>query len=259
MRGEVLGFLCQRATAQPDHHAEQGDAVNCVGSRSNWPNRRPVYREQASATRSHAGCPAHFVAELVRYQLEQREARWRLQFDFDHAAWPHLLAHRLGRTVLLTNRMDWTAEQVVAGYSGQQQIEQCVPRTQGRRLAGLGTDVSLDRQQDSRPCLLLHARNLAAAVHSQAGPAPSGRDCRWNNCSKNSARSSSSSCSIRPRATKVPIASPPCSPSRPSPQQASPKRSASINSVVPHVGNTRCGVATRSVRTRSSPLAVPSQ
>ncbi len=33
------------------------------------------------------------------------------------------MAQRLGRTVLLTNRMDWTAEQVVAGYSGQQQIE----------------------------------------------------------------------------------------------------------------------------------------
>ena len=26
-----------------------------------------------------------------------------------------------GRTVLLTNRMDWTGEQVVAGYAGQQQ------------------------------------------------------------------------------------------------------------------------------------------
>jgi transposase len=25
--------------------------------------------------------------------------------------------------VLLTNRMDWSAEQIVAGYSGQQQIE----------------------------------------------------------------------------------------------------------------------------------------
>lgn len=34
-----------------------------------------------------------------------------------------MLAHRLGRTVLLTNRLDWTAEQVVAGYSGQQHIE----------------------------------------------------------------------------------------------------------------------------------------
>jgi transposase len=34
-----------------------------------------------------------------------------------------LLAHRLGRTVLLTNRLDWTPERVVEGYSGQQQIE----------------------------------------------------------------------------------------------------------------------------------------
>ena len=64
-----------------------------------------------------------FVSELVRYQLEQRDGRWHLQFDLDHAAFEHLLAHRLGRTTLLTNRMDWTPEQVVAGYSGQQQIE----------------------------------------------------------------------------------------------------------------------------------------
>lgn len=64
-----------------------------------------------------------FVSELVRYQLERRDGRWHLQFDLDHAAFEHLLAHRLGRTTLLTNRMDWTAEQVVAGYSGQQQVE----------------------------------------------------------------------------------------------------------------------------------------
>ena len=64
-----------------------------------------------------------FVSELVRYQLEQHEGHWQLQFDFDHNALQHLLAHRLGRTVLLTNRLDWTAEQVVAGYSGQQHIE----------------------------------------------------------------------------------------------------------------------------------------
>ena len=64
-----------------------------------------------------------FVSDLVRYQLEQRDGRWHLQFDLHQAAFEHLLAHRLGRTTLLTNRMDWTAEQVVAGYSGQQQIE----------------------------------------------------------------------------------------------------------------------------------------
>src|SRR5208337_1002748 len=65
-----------------------------------------------------------FVRELIQYQLEQRDGRWHLQFDFDHQALEQLMAHRLGRTVLLTNRLDWTAEQVVAAYSGQEHIEQ---------------------------------------------------------------------------------------------------------------------------------------
>jgi transposase len=64
-----------------------------------------------------------FLEELVRYQLESRDGRWRLQFEFDTAAWQRLVDHRLGRTVLLTNHMDWTAEQVAMGYSGQQEIE----------------------------------------------------------------------------------------------------------------------------------------
>ena len=64
-----------------------------------------------------------FLAELIRYQLEFRDGQWRLQFDLDPAAFTKLIDHRLGRTVLLTNRLDWTAEQVVAGYAGQQQIE----------------------------------------------------------------------------------------------------------------------------------------
>jgi transposase len=66
---------------------------------------------------------APFLAELIRYQLQERDGRGQLQFDFDSAAFSQLLQQRLGRTVLLTNRMDWSAEQVVAGYSGQQQIE----------------------------------------------------------------------------------------------------------------------------------------
>jgi transposase len=64
-----------------------------------------------------------FLEELIRYQLESRDGQWRLQFDFDTAAWQRLVDQRLGRTVLLTNRMDWSAEQVAIGYSGQQEIE----------------------------------------------------------------------------------------------------------------------------------------
>jgi len=66
---------------------------------------------------------AQFLEELIRYQLESQDGRWKLQFDLDTAAWQRLVAHRFGRTVLLTNRMDWTAEQVALGYSGQQEIE----------------------------------------------------------------------------------------------------------------------------------------
>jgi transposase len=64
-----------------------------------------------------------YLEELIRYQIESQDGRWRLQFDFDPAAWQRLMDHRLGRTVLLTNRMDWTAEQVALGYSAQQDIE----------------------------------------------------------------------------------------------------------------------------------------
>jgi transposase len=66
---------------------------------------------------------APFLAELVRYQLEESAAGWHLQFDFDAQAFARLSAQRLGKTVLITNRMDWNAEQVVAAYAGQQSIE----------------------------------------------------------------------------------------------------------------------------------------
>jgi hypothetical protein len=65
-----------------------------------------------------------FVGELVSYRLEQRDGRWHLQFDFDHRALEQLMANRLGRTVLVTNHRDWTAEQIITAYSGQQHVEQ---------------------------------------------------------------------------------------------------------------------------------------
>lgn len=40
-----------------------------------------------------------FVGELVRYQLEQRDGRWHLQFDFDHQALEQL--HQIQKYTLL--------------------------------------------------------------------------------------------------------------------------------------------------------------
>ncbi len=66
---------------------------------------------------------AQFLDELIRYDLTQERGRWRLQFDVDSSAFNLLMTQRLGRTVLMTNRMDWTEQQVIDGYGGQQQVE----------------------------------------------------------------------------------------------------------------------------------------
>jgi len=81
------------------------------------------WKEEQIRNKIQRWLSGQFLADLVRYQIERRDDRWQLQFDFDSAAWLHLLNHRLGRTVLLSNRLHWSAEQVISGYSHQQQIE----------------------------------------------------------------------------------------------------------------------------------------
>ena len=67
---------------------------------------------------------AQFLDVLIRPTLTRTDGRWRLQFDVDTAAFHHLMTHRLGRTVLMTNRLTWSAEDVVAAYGAQQHVEQ---------------------------------------------------------------------------------------------------------------------------------------
>jgi transposase len=81
------------------------------------------FTEQGIRNRIGRWLADSFVRQVLHYGLEQREGGWRLSFQVDNQALQQLWSQRLGRTVLLTNRLDWTAEQVVAGYSGQQQIE----------------------------------------------------------------------------------------------------------------------------------------
>jgi len=88
--------------------------------------KKPDCRLKEKAIRGKIGrwLSAQFLSELIRYELTPLDARrWNLQFEVDTAAINHLMEHRLGRTILMTNRMDWEAERVVAGYGGQQSIE----------------------------------------------------------------------------------------------------------------------------------------
>jgi transposase len=67
---------------------------------------------------------ADFVSQAVQYELRAEGTGLRLQFQINHPALEMLYRERLGRTLLITNRLDWSTEQVVAAYSGQQSIEQ---------------------------------------------------------------------------------------------------------------------------------------
>ena len=98
-----------------------------------------------------------FLAALIRYQLEEQAEGWHLQFDFDSAAFSQLLAQRLGRTVLLTNHLDWSAEQVVAGYAGQQSIERVFRGLQARAAwADLSLEQLLEELAEIKQFVLLY-------------------------------------------------------------------------------------------------------
>ena len=79
-----------------------------------------------------------FVREVVSFQLERKDDRFQLQFELNHRALQQLMTQRLGRTILVTNRMDWTAEQVVSAYSDQQKIEQVFRGLKGGDWLGWG-------------------------------------------------------------------------------------------------------------------------
>src|SRR6201984_147255 len=105
---------------------------------------RSRWTEEGSTRKIQTWLSGQFLADLIRYQLESRDGHWRLQFDFDQAAFERLLGRRLGRTVLLTNRVDWTAEKAITGYDGQQQVERVFRGLKDGEWLPLGARASSD-------------------------------------------------------------------------------------------------------------------
>lgn len=122
----VLKYSASFATEQLHSLSTTLSKITQVLRRLSVEVSRPRCRFTAASVRRkiERWLSAPFVSELVHHQLQTEPAGLRLQFHIDHQALQQLLLHRLGRTLLVTNRMDWTAEQVVAAYSGQQSVEQ---------------------------------------------------------------------------------------------------------------------------------------
>jgi transposase len=112
--------------------------------------------------------------------------------------------------VLLSNRLDRTAEQVVNGYAGQQQLERVFRGLKDGDWLGCGPMHHwTDRKIRSHAFYCMLGISLLQYVHRQAKE-PLGAIFPWNNSSKSYDRFSSSSSSIPDKARKALFARPMC-------------------------------------------------
>ncbi len=66
------------------------------------------------------------VRRIVRYELQprrDREGYWDLDWQIDPEAYAHLRDRVFGRRILVSNREEWTNDQIVLTYWGQSQAE----------------------------------------------------------------------------------------------------------------------------------------
>lgn len=64
-----------------------------------------------------------FMGELFRTEVNEEEGLPALRYSVDHDALRRLSDERLGKTLLVTDRLDWSAEQLVEAYRGLSAIE----------------------------------------------------------------------------------------------------------------------------------------
>ena len=80
--------------------------------------KEPSIRKRLQAIRS-----PQYLAQVLSCDLQPQGQGWRLDWKTDSDALMRLHSERFGRTVLLTSRMDWTAQRVLDAYAGQERIE----------------------------------------------------------------------------------------------------------------------------------------
>ena len=73
--------------------------------------------------RAHDALGRQYMSDLCPFEVGGTDAAPTLQFRFDEAAWHRIETHRLGRTAILTDREDWTCEQLVEGLREQSHVE----------------------------------------------------------------------------------------------------------------------------------------
>lgn len=64
-----------------------------------------------------------FLSQIIEYSIDDVEGVPQLRYSINQDAFQTISSERFGKTILFTDHMDWSPEQVVAAYRGQHHIE----------------------------------------------------------------------------------------------------------------------------------------
>lgn len=65
-----------------------------------------------------------FMKDLLKVKIHKKDSLLDISYEVDHSALRHLSDERLGKTVLVTDQLDWTPHQVIESYRNLVYIEE---------------------------------------------------------------------------------------------------------------------------------------
>jgi transposase len=100
-------------------------ALDCLKEKIRLPVRQgPKRTRQALEKRIRALIASHDLENLISWTLQElAEHTFDLTFEIDENQFKRLQEHWLGRRILITNRHDWSDEEIISAYWGQAQVE----------------------------------------------------------------------------------------------------------------------------------------
>jgi len=94
----------------------------CKWQKGKARGKRPTFRSVESNVLTILA--PQFMNELFHITIDQQQGIPRLQYSVDHTAFDKLVNERLGRTVLVTDHLDWTPHEIIGAYRNLTSIEE---------------------------------------------------------------------------------------------------------------------------------------
>lgn len=64
-----------------------------------------------------------YVNEVVAWHVEQKAGQWQVAYAIDPEKWSDLIENHFGRRILMTDRHDWSTEEIILAYRSQTKVE----------------------------------------------------------------------------------------------------------------------------------------